>query len=530
MRVATKLVLAFGLQVLLLGAVLTYHVHSIQEAVSTGYELTAIASRTSRSATDQMARLARLQENAAKFAVTKDRGYLEKLQQAFTEYEAELRRLQATPLGDEERVSVDNLVAQSRAVPPLIRRMEALAERPSFYIAPDPVARLQEELETLEEQQRQVSQASQARLGERLFQSSRAARQAERVSLVAAAVALLLSLVVSTLIVRSISESLSGLKQGAREVARGRFGYRLEADGGDEFSELARDFNSMTERLGELDRMKRAFLSKVSHDLKTPLVSMQETTALLLEDGAGPLTGRQRRLLVLHDEGCRRLAGMLAKLLDLSRLEAGGPRLELQPLDVSAVARQAVAQFGAASISQGEQILLDLPDRPLLIEGDPEALRQVLDNLLENAVKFSPRGCEIRVELYERRPPPGENSDGPTEAADEVAPRGEEGTAVVMRVSDHGPGVPDDGKLRVLEPFYQTEAGRSVPRRGVGLGLAICREIAVAHGGGIRLLDNRGGGTIAEVWIPAAAGGEPNRDTKVDRSELEAAPWARSCA
>src|SRR6185295_14786427 len=135
-------------------------------------------------------------------------------------------------------------------------------------------------------------------------------------------------------LVRSILRPLDALARGTREVAAGRFHARIDASTGDEFARVARDFNSMTERLGELDRLKKDFVAKVSHDLKTPLSSMQETNRALLDHMAGPLSDKQRRLLELNAESGQRLSAMLGKLLDLSRAEAG-LRPTLQTIDMN---------------------------------------------------------------------------------------------------------------------------------------------------------------------------------------------------
>src|SRR5690606_9687504 len=111
------------------------------------------------------------------------------------------------------------------------------------------------------------------------------------------------------------------LKAGTRAVARGDFDHRLPPGASREFAQVARDFNTMTRRLGELDSAQRDFVSKVSHDLKTPLASMRETANILLDEVPGPLTDPQRRLLRLHEESGERLAGMIAKLLSMSSLE-----------------------------------------------------------------------------------------------------------------------------------------------------------------------------------------------------------------
>src|SRR5581483_8382228 len=149
----------------------------------------------------------------------------------------------------------------------------------------------------------------------------------------------------------------------------GRFNYRLDASGDDEFAQVARDFNSMTVRLDELDRMKRDFVSKVSHDLKTPLSSMQETISVLLDEVAGPVSPKQRHLLELNLESGKRLAAMLTKLLDLSRLE-GGLEPDMEMLDLIALVRRSVDRADAARSQRGFRLSFVEPERRVLVRGD----------------------------------------------------------------------------------------------------------------------------------------------------------------
>jgi two-component system sensor histidine kinase GlrK len=132
-----------------------------------------------------------------------------------------------------------------------------------------------------------------------------------------------LSILVSLLIVRSISKPLANLTEGTRAIADGKFFYRLDTTRKDEFAQLAQDFNKMTLRLNELDELKKDFVSHVSHELKAPLASMQETIQIMLEEIPGPLTEKQKRLLALNLQSGTRLTSMISNLLDHSTAEAG---------------------------------------------------------------------------------------------------------------------------------------------------------------------------------------------------------------
>src|SRR5690606_13505586 len=322
-KVGTKLAGAFGLQVAILVGVLYYHVGVIRDSVETSYELSGISERVFVFSTEQLVRIDQLEEYASKYVVTQDAGYLEKFHQVAAEFEQVLRTVADEELGGRERAELARLEASWAAFRETVATLPVLPRGIPPAAAEAAWAPLREHLDRLEADTRSAGDAFQAAMVASLEGSAAAARAAERISWTAAGIALLTSVLISALIVRYISDSLNRLKQGTREVASGNFAYRLDTRRSDEFAQVARDFNTMTELLAELDRMKRDFVSKVSHDLKTPLASMLETVNILLDEVPGPLTEKQRRLLVLNEQSGRRLSSMIAKLLDLSRLEAG---------------------------------------------------------------------------------------------------------------------------------------------------------------------------------------------------------------
>ena len=191
----------------------------------------------------------------------------------------------------------------------------------------------------------------------------------------AAAIALVVSFLVSFFIVRSISEPLHHLTEGTRAVAEGKFYYRLDASRNDEFALLAKDFNTMTARLNELDQMKKDFVSHVSHELKGPLASMQETTHMLLEEIPGSLTEKQKRLLDLNLLSSKRLSSMLENLLDMSRLEAGVMEYELTTQELVVLIQTVVSQLEPQALEKTIRVEPDLPAKPLIVECDGDRIR-----------------------------------------------------------------------------------------------------------------------------------------------------------
>ncbi|MFS8638948.1 MAG: ATP-binding protein [Gemmatimonadota bacterium] len=500
MKVATKLSGAFGLLVILLVGLLVYHVRTTRGVVRTSYHLSEISGRLNFSATNQSVQLGHIEETAVKYRITRDSAYLRQFRDAVGGFDAGLRTLAAEPLTAEERAEVDRLVA-------LWGEFVALAEEYGAALRPDRdldarLLQIQTSIDGLREQTQRVAAASREVMERRLAESASAARKAERVTWGAAAVALTVSILVSGLIIRSVADALARLQEGTRQVAEGNFDYRLDLGRKDEFAQLAHDFNVMNHRLGELDRMKRDFLSKVSHDLKTPLASMQETIQLLLDGVPGPLTESQRRLLELNQESARRLSAMIGKILQLSAMEAGTVGLEIGTYDLAALVREAIDHTTMAGADRGVRITADLPEATLFVDCDRDQILQVLLNLLENATKFTPAGGEVRVSVRYAK-------DRPADVPEErwLAVRRGAGRAAgvaCIEVTDDGPGVPDDDKEMIFERFYQTQAGRKVAGRGVGLGLTICREIVDAHGGEIWVQDAPDGGATFVVLLPGA--------------------------
>lgn len=521
MRVATKLTGAFGLFIVIVAGLLVFHIRTIRHAVMTNYELSELASRAYIATTRQVIRIGAIEENASKYRVTRDPGYLEKFTEAIASFDENLTLLDADGLSDRERAELVRLrtlwaeVSESAAL-----FQEGLA-RFTRAGADELHEVLRGQLEELRAQARALGEASQEAMVRRLERSADAARRAERIAWGVMAGALVLGVLGSGLIIRSISEALRRLQAGTREVAAGNFSYRLEPRRDDEFAQLARDFNVMTRRLGELDQMKKDFLSKVSHDLKTPLASIIETTRALLEEVPGPLTERQHRLLQLNHQSGERLSAMIAQILELSALEAGALGFETDRTDIAALTRRAIEEVELAAGEYEVTIETELPDHPLIISCDEERITRTLVNLLENAVKFSPRHGLIHLAVHPHRSRPPEVAPERWERV--VGGDGVEGT-VLITIKDSGPGIPDEEKEQVFERFFQAENGKKFHRRGVGLGLTICREIVAAHLGVIWVDDAPGGGSIFSLLLPwteadRPGGPEivPDQDTELHR-------------
>lgn len=507
MKVATRLRGAFAIYIALLALVALYHMRTIQRAVASGRALSEISSRLRDASTTQVDRIAQIDNDAEKFLVTRDRGYLRKVLESSRAYGRDLAKFDTLPVTPAERAALQPLAADWRVASSKVARLGDLADGPPAP-AEAALSALQQDLARIRAETEALAAASQDAMTHELDESEAAARAAQRVSWVAAVGALALSILLSALLARSIIGPLHRLAEGTREVSAGRFGHRLDVSGGGEFAQVSRDFNSMVARLDELDRMKREFAEKVSHDLKTPLSSMQETISAMADGIAGPVTPKQRQLLELNLESGQRLSMMLTKLLDLSRM-AAGLEPDFQMVDLIALVRRSVDRAGALPSRRAVALHFVEPAQRVLVRADPEGISQVVDNLLENAIKFSPNESTVDVHLTQTLSPAERAAAANQGVKDRLR-----GRAVMVTVADEGSGIPDDEKERVFERFYQTEAGRAARGRGVGLGLTICREIVASHGGALWVSDNEPRGSVFHMLLPGAvnASAARNRD------------------
>ena len=229
--------------------------------------------------------------------------------------------------------------------------------------------------------------------------------------------------------------------------------------------------------LSETERLRSALLSSVSHDLRTPLVSIIGAATSLLEADDALGAGGRRQLAETIREAGDRLNRYVQNLLDMTRLGYGALKLNRQPSDVRELVGAAVHQLG--SVLRSHRLILHVGGELPTIDADPILIQQVLTNVLDNAAKYAPQGSVITV--------------------NGTAGKGE----VKIVVDDEGPGIPREDRERVFDMFYRVRAADG-QRAGTGLGLAICRGIVDAHGGRIRADASRadGTGTRIEIWLP----------------------------
>lgn len=321
------------------------------------------------------------------------------------------------------------------------------------------------------------------RTRDRVDVAERALTNAESTSLAALAVALLLATGIAVWLTRSIARPVHELELGMRAVADGDLTHELayEPDPRDEFGRLAVSFREMSRQLAELDKLKAEFVSIASHELKTPINVILGYLQLMQEGVYGELSEKQRGVTRTIETQARTLARLAAQLLDVSRFEAGGGRIEPRAVNLSTILDELERTFHVLAVQRDVEFrVIRRAGLPVEVIWDLERINEVTGNLLANAFKFTKPGGTVELIA------------SPAEGF------------VKIEVRDTGAGIPAEQLPKIFLKFYQADNQRAASHKGTGLGLAIAKEIVEAHQGQISCDSIVGEGTTFTLLLPVA--------------------------
>jgi signal transduction histidine kinase len=337
------------------------------------------------------------------------------------------------------------------------------------------------------------------RTRQRVADATNETLNAERLVAGALPIALLVALAIGIWLLGSISRPVYALERGMHAIAEGDLDHDLgiTPNQREEFGRLAASYQTMARQLAELERIRAEFVGVASHELKTPINVIIGYLELLQEGIYGELPPKQKEVLHTITKQANTLTRLVKRLLDISRFEAGGGKVDVREVDLrrflttlessfSVLANQRDISF---TVNHGE-------DLPRNVYWDEDRINEVLGNLLSNAFKFTPRGGKVALSV------------------------GAEENKITITVADTGAGISAAQLPHIFDKFFQADNQAQAATKGTGLGLAIAKEIVVAHGGEITVESTVGEGTIFVVTLPIEPKGVKRRRQAAPKAEV----------
>lgn len=259
------------------------------------------------------------------------------------------------------------------------------------------------------------------------------------------------------------------ITQAAKEYSKGNFGYDLKIKQNDEYLELGNAIKYMSGELNNLDDYQRKFIGNISHDFRSPLTSILGYVGAML-DGTIPPENQEKYLGIIQFEA-ERLSGLMTNLLTLYNFDNNKKLLNKQNFDINYIIRKTAETYEGICEKKKIEFVFKMEEEALIVNADQPRIQQVLNNLIDNAIKFSPQYSKIILSTYEK------------------------GEKIFVSVKDSGIGIPKDSINRIWERFYKSDPSRGKDKKGTGLGLAITKEIIQSHNENIDVISTEGVGT-----------------------------------
>jgi two-component system sensor histidine kinase GlrK len=450
---------------------LIFSLDRLQQQGQEAVQQAAQAGRTSRQLFEQAVTLERI---VRQFLILEDSALLDDYARVRQEFRATARALALLPLAPEQLASLDKLAdSESRLHKLLVSPLRAPETQAQLA---DGYAKLADGAQVLLGATNDLTERAIERLREI---ASQGREKWVYLTLATAGIAVALAILFAMLIARPIRQ----LDQAIRQLGTADFSHAIEVDGPQDMRYLGQRLEWLRSRLSELEAQQNRFLRHVSHELKTPLTAVREGAELLRDNVGGRLAPEQREIVRIVRENTLSLQKLIEDLLTYHQTRAIEPAT-VGPVVLADVIARVVKEHKLAALAR--MVTFEPALSPAIVAGDAERIRTIIDNLVSNAIKYSPRSGVIELRLSR-----------------------EQGFAV-LDVVDEGLGVDPEERERIFESFYQGKPPAGGRVKGSGLGLAIAREYALAHGGRVEVREraDRKRGAQFRLWLPLAFSGE----------------------
>ncbi len=317
------------------------------------------------------------------------------------------------------------------------------------------------------------------RIEQALILINHLSRQVMRNCMIGFGISIVVGIMGIWFISRSIIVPLNKLKSGLKLVSVDNYTYEMDMTSKDEFGELAAAFNDMNRQLKADDEIRSDFIATLSHEIRSPLSSIRESVNMLAEEVFGPVNGKQKKFLTIAGNEIARITSLLNHLLDASVLVSGTEKRPVSSFDPNQLVKSAISSITPGAQTRGIRTKFKVLEQPPMVKGNEKEIMQVIINILDNAVKFSPDNSQVDVRLT----------------------RGPGKHFLTCGISDEGPGIPEDKKNLIFKKYYRAREVRT-HMDGVGLGLNIARRIVQANGGAIFVKNNPDKGCTFSFTLP----------------------------
>jgi two-component system sensor histidine kinase GlrK len=425
------------------------------------------AARASRSLVDRIGAIERVAQQMAVLNDPELAVDYARVHRSFKQLAEEIAQL---PLDDSQSAALSRTVEQEQSL------YDLLTEHPRPKIDTKAVS---SRMDGLIESARVVLAINNRIVDREVHRLSLKAEQVQRGLVVLVFLSTAVALTIALALTRYIARPISEIDGAIRQLGGADFSKPIAVRGPEDLRYLGRRLDWLRRRLDEFETQKNRFLRHVSHELKTPLTAIREGAELLNDKVAGPLAPTQVQVVSIMRDNSVKLQRLIEELLDYQRALHAAASLEVRLVELNELVRDAVQSHELAAQAKGLRLTIDA--QAATLEADPQKLRSIVDNLISNAVKFTPPGGTIVVRA---------RAAGANEAGE-----------AVIEVMDTGPGVPAEERESIFNLFFRGRTKSESSVKGSGLGLAIARELVEAHGGQIAVVAGGAGGHF-RVTLP----------------------------